>query len=191
MIVAHPYHRDSFGKLGTAVVGVSTWTNRYIRNTKFSAPHIAKTDIFSYSCQFNHDKILETDIDGFHIHIIPIGAVTGGEIIALDYGWGWLTNGDVFPDTFTHTGTAYITLNAGDQYKYLIQPILEGGLTFPANEGYSSEFFIQCARRNDGQDTYAGEFALIDGDVHYVVNKLGSYSEYNDEPTTTTTTTIL
>jgi hypothetical protein len=190
MLSNHQYHRDSFGILGTAVTGVATWTSRYIRNTKISRPHIAKLDVFSYVCQLNHDKALETNLDGFHIHIIPVGAVAGGEVIALDYAWAWLTNGDIFPDTLPNTGTATITLSAGEQYAYLIKPIISD-LDYPVGEGYSSEFYIQCTRRNDGQDTYASEFALIDGDVHYRVNRIGSYSEFNDTPTTTTTTTVI
>ena len=172
-------HKDSFGFLTSVLVGGSTWTNRLLRSTKMAAPHIAKTDIFCYKAQLNHDKVLGENIDGFHVHIIPIGAVTGGEIIALDFAYDWLTNGNTFPDTFSHTGTCYINLVAGDQYKYLIKPLIED-IIAPANEGYSSEIFLQFTRRNDGQDTYAGEFALIDGDVHYTASKLGSVYEYSD-----------
>jgi len=110
---------------------------------------------------------------------LPIGAVSAGQVIAIDYACGWLTGGDTFPNTLPITGTATITLAAGDQYKYIIRNIVQN-LAFPTGENYSSEFFIQCTRRNDGQDTYAGEFALLDGDVHYLTNHLGSYNEYND-----------
>lgn len=33
---------------------------------------------------------------------------------------------------------------------------------------------------DDAADTYAGEFALLDGDVHYQTNRIGSYNEFND-----------
>jgi hypothetical protein len=163
----------------STLTGASTWTLRLIRNSRMVAPHVAKNDVFSYKAQLNHDKALATNLDGFHIHFLPIGAVTAGQIIAIDYAWGWLTANDTFPDTLPNTGTATYTLQDGDQYKYLIKPIITD-LAYPTGEGYSSEFFIVCQRRNDGQDTYAGEIALLDGDVHYQANRVGSYNEYTD-----------
>jgi len=179
MITGHSYHRDSFGQLQSVLTSGSQWTLRLLRSTKVAVPHIAKTDIFTYKCQLNHDKKLSTNLDGFHIHLIPVGAVTAGQIIALDFAWGWLTTGGIYPDTLPNTGTATIELADGDQYKYLIKNIV-ANMLFPEGEGYSSEFIIQCTRRNDAQDTYAGEFALLDGDVHYLSNRIGSYNEFND-----------
>lgn len=173
-------HRDSFGFLTTSLVGVSTWTIRALRGTKVTAPHIARNDVFAYKCQFNHDKKLGVNADGFHLHIIPIGAVAGGEKIHLTYAWGWLTNGDTYPATLPNSNSMDVTLTAGDQYKYMIVPIVSD-LTFPAGEGYSSEFFIEITRGDTPNDTYAGEFALLDGDVHYPSKKLGSDYEFNDE----------
>ena len=172
-------HKDSFGFLTSVLVGGSTWTDRLLRGTKMAAPHIAKNDVFCYKAQINHDKILNENLDGFHVHIIPIGAVTGNVTAFFDYAYSWLTNGDTFPNTLAVTGTCQIDLVAGDQYKYLIKPLITY-IAPPANEGYSSEIFLQFTRRNDGTDTYAGEFALIDGDVHYTANKVGSVSEFND-----------
>jgi len=179
MITGHLYHRDSFGTLQTALAGVTTWTLREVRNSKIVLPHIAKNDIFTYKCQYNHDKDLDENADDFHIHIIPIGAVTAGQVIAIDYSWVWLTNGDEFPDTLPNADTALIELSAGQQYKYLIKGIT-ADLTFPTGEGYSSELFFVCQRRNDAQDTYPGEFALVDGDSHYPSNKVGSYEVLTD-----------
>lgn len=50
----------------------------------------------------------------------------------------------------------------------------------PTNEGYSSEFYIEVTRRNDGTDTYPGEFALTFGDCHYPSDRNGSVNEFND-----------
>ena len=50
----------------------------------------------------------------------------------------------------------------------------------PTDESYSSEIFLQFTRRNDGTDTYPGEFALVDGDAHYLTNHLGSYNRLTD-----------
>ena len=143
-------------------------------------PHIAKNDVFTYKNQFNHEKILNTPLDSFHIHFIPVGTVTAGQIIAIDYAWAWLTKGNEFPDVLPNTGTAYITLKTGDQYDYLIDRICQN-MPPPDYEAYSSEFFIECQRRNDSQDTYPGEFALLDGDNHFLSDKLGSKYEHTDE----------
>lgn len=191
MITGHYFHRDAFGTMQSILLGASTWTLRLYRNTKMVLPHIAKNDIFSYIAQLNHDKVLNVGLDGFHIHFKPIGAVVGGEVVAIDYAWGWYTEGDVVPDTLPNTGTAYITLSAGDQYKTKIKNLISatdiipplGTVTTispPAGEDYSSEFWIVCQRRNDGADTYADEIALTFGDVHYPTNHLGSYNEYTD-----------
>lgn len=179
METGHKYHKDSFGLLQSVLTGGSVWAPKLLRNTKIAVPHIAKTDVFTYKAQLNHDKRLSTNLDGFHIHFLPIGSVTAGQVIAIDYAWGWLTDGDVYPDTLPNTGTALIPLATGDQYKYLIKNIV-ANLAYPTGEDYSSEFFIECTRRNDAQDTYAGEFALLDGDLHYLTDQLGSYNEYAD-----------
>ena len=179
METGHNFHKDSFGNPQTLLAGGGQWTPRLLRSTKMAVPHIAKAHVFTYIAQLNHDKVLNTNLDGFHIHLLPIGAVTAGQIIAIDYAWGWLTDGDVFPDTLPNTGTAQIVLATGDQYKYLIKNIV-ADLAYPTGEDYSSELFIECTRRNDGQDTYAGEFALLDGDCHYLINHLGSYNEATD-----------
>ena len=179
MITGHKYHRDSFGQMQSVLVGASTWNLRLIRNSRMVAPHIAKNDVFSYKAQLNHDKSLATNLDGFHIHFLPIGEVTAGQIIAVDYAWGWLTANDVFPDTLPNTGTFKYTLADGDRYKYLIKQIVTD-LAYPIGEAYSSEFFIVCQRRNDAEDTYPGEIAILDGDVHYLTDRVGSYNEFTD-----------
>jgi hypothetical protein len=179
MISGHSYHRDSFGQLQTALTGVTTWTLREVRNSKVVLPHIAKNDIFSYKCQYNHDKVLEENADDFHFHFMPIGTVTPGQIIAINYAWVWLTNEDVFPDTLPNTGMYKYTLVDGDQYKFKIRAMFTD-LTYPTGEDYSSELFVVCQRSNDAQDTYPGEFALVDGDSHYPGNKVGSYNVLTD-----------
>lgn len=173
------FHKDSFGRLQTALQGVTTWTLRQIRSTKIVVPHIAKGDVFTYKCQINHDKVLDTPLDGFHIHMIPIGAVEAGDVVSIDFEWGWLTNGDTMPATLPNADNVVIQISEGTQFQYMIRQIVTN-LTPPTGEEYSSEFFIACTRRNDATDTYDGEFALLDGDVHYLSNHLGSYSEYND-----------
>lgn len=172
-------HKDTFGQLSTALVGVTKWTIRQIRNTGITKPHIANNDVFSYTAQFNHDKELQTAIDDFHIHIMPVSLPVDGDVIAIDYSIGVFTNGDIIPDTLPITGTKTIVVNAADQYKYMIKEIFEN-IPAPASEGYSGEIWVKCQRRNDAQDTYAGEFALIDGDSHYISNSGGSFNEYTD-----------
>lgn len=184
-------HKDTFGTTASLLTGGAQWTLRLVRGTKIAMPHIAKTDVFTYQCQLNHDKELGQSIDGFHIHLKPIGAVTAGQVISLDFAWWWGTGGDVFPNTLPNTGNTQIVLADGDQFKTLIKDIINSNhavnprvtpdtINAPAGESYSSEFFIEVTRRNDGTDTYAGEFALTFGDVHYPSDREGSFNEYND-----------
>lgn len=190
-IFGHSYHRDSFGTLQSILVGAGTWTLRLFRNTKMALAHVAKGDVFTYLTQINHDKKLGAPLDGFHLHFKPVGAVTAGQVIAIDYAWGWFTADDVVPDTLPNTGTAYITLATGDQYKTKIKNLVSTSeiipplsavstMNAPTGEDYSSEFWITCTRRNDGADTYASEIALTFADVHYPSNQIGSYNEYTD-----------
>lgn len=172
--------KDSFGFLRTALAGATQWTDRQIRNTGIVVPHIAKTDVFSYNVQFNHDKKQGEAVADFHIHIVPIGAVTGGEVIAIDFAWGFYSFGDTIPDVLPNTtgSPATKTLVAGDQYKSLYFEI-KSSLAV-GSEKYSGFLFIKCTRRNDGQDTYTGEFALLGGDCHYQSDRVGSYNETTD-----------
>ena len=172
-------YKDTFGSLRTALSGVTTWTDRQLRNTGIVLPHIAKADVFSYNVQFNHDKMLDSAIADFHLHIIPVGAVTAGQIIAIDYSWGIYRFGDVIPDVLPNTGTKPFTLSTGDQYKHLYLEIVSN-LTVPITETYSSFLLIKCVRRNDAQDTYASEIALVGADAHYITNRNGSRNETSD-----------
>lgn len=110
---------------------------------------------------------------------MPIGAVTAGQVIAYTYAWGWITTGEIFPDTLPNTGSGTIVLATGDQYKLMIEQIA-ANLTYPTGEGYSSELFVEVTRLNTAADTYAGEFALIDQDSHYPTAKGGSYNVTTD-----------
>lgn len=175
----HTAHKDSMSKLGTAISGVTQYTMRALRGTKVTCAHIAKQDIFSDIIQLNHDKTLQAAIDDYHIHFIPIGAVAGGEAIALDVAYAFLTHGNEFPNALTSAGTIRIDLVAGDQYKLKIKQLLTD-IAAPANELYSSFLFVEATRRNDGQDTYAHEIAIIGSDAHYPSDRYGSKNVTTD-----------
>ena len=173
-------YKDSFGFLRTALTGVTQWTDRQVRNTGVVMPHIAKQDVFSYNVQFNHDKKLQSAIADFHLHIIPIGTVTAGELIALDFTWGFYSFGAVVDDVLPNsTGSpAVFTLSTGDQYKHKLFSITTNLAV--GTESYSGFLLIKFQRRNDAQDTYAGEFALMGADAHYQSDRIGSYNVTSD-----------
>ena len=173
-----PAYRDSFGFLRTALVGVTTWTDRQIRNTGIVVPHINKNDIFSYNVQINHDKKLGTALADFHIHFMPVGEAQGGEVIAIDYAWGFYSVTETIPDTLPNTGTAQIPLLFGDQYKHKFAEIVTN--LSVGNETYSGFLLIKCQRRNDAQDTYGSEIALLGADSHYISDRAGSYLVMGD-----------
>mgnify|MGYP003588076850 FL=1 len=179
MAIAKRYteaHKDAFGFLASALSGVTQWTPAQFRNTGVVLNNIAKGDVFSYNLQFNHDKKLQSALDGFHAHLVPLTANSGN--IAIDYAWGIYHEGDVIPDTLPNTGTTLIAI-ANQQYVHLIKNIV-GSMTIPSTEKYSSFFLIKCTRRNDAQDTFTGDFALLGADVHYITDRLGSMNEVTD-----------
>ena len=159
--------------------GSTSWTDRVIRNTGVVVPHIAKNDIFTYNIQFPHSKKLAEAIADFHLHIVPISLPVAGNIIAIDHSWQFVKFGDVIGVTLTGgSNTATFKLVAADQYKHKYFEVIADMAV--GAETYSSFLLVKCQRRNDGQDTYAGEFALLGGDCHYLVDRLGSQFETND-----------
>jgi hypothetical protein len=172
-------YKDSFGFLRTALVGVTTWTDRQIRTTGIVVPHIDKGDVFSYNVQINHDRKLNEAGSDYHLHFMPVATSAAGEVIAIDFAWGWYNIGDTIPDTLPNTGTATYTFDADKQYCHCIVNIATN-MTPPTGEMYSSFILIKCTRRNDGQDTHAGEIALLGADCHYKSDRVGSKFNRSD-----------
>jgi hypothetical protein len=175
-----PVYTDSFGFLRTALTGVTTWTDRVIRNTGVVVPHIAKNDVFTYNIQFPHSKDIGTAIVDFHLHYMPVTLPSAGQVIAIDYSWAFVNNNNgAIPDTLNGgSGTTLLPLSATDQYKLKVTNIVTGMAT--GTETYSGFLLVRCVRRNDGQDTYAGEIALLGADAHYLTDRFGSFEPYTD-----------
>lgn len=167
-------HLDSFGFLRTALSGVQQWTDRNIRSTGVVLPHIADNDIISYNVQFNHNKKLGTSIDGFHLHLIPVGTNTG--TVTFTYSYQWICFNDTISNTLPTSGTTIITINNTDQYKHKLYQIVTG-MTYTGTETYSSFLLIKIQRTSS---TYNGEVALLGADAHYITHQLGSINETND-----------
>lgn len=174
-----PRYKDSFGFLRTALTGATTWTDRAIRNTGVVVPHIAKNDTFTYNVQLNHDRKFGVDVTDFHLHIVPIGAVTAGQVISIDYEIEIFGFHDTIGDTLLTKSNSTYTLAAGDQYKHLYFEIKEDILK-ETTPGVSSFLMVKLSRRNDATDTYAGEFALLGADCHYITDRDGSIFETYD-----------
>ena len=171
-----PHHKDSFGFLGTALVGVTTWTPAQFRSTGVVLNEIAKGDIFSHNIQLNHDKQLQSSLDGFHIHFIPMTNNSGN--VNITYSWGIYHIGDVIPDALPNSDTINIAIDA-EQYKHKIGVIIPS-MTIPGTEKYSSFVLIRCIRNNNANDTFTGNIALLGADVHYIVDRWGSLYETTD-----------
>ncbi len=172
-------YTDSFGFLRAALTGVTQWTDRQIRATGIVAPHIAKGDIFSYNVQFPHSKKQDGKVADFHLHIVPIGTSAAGQVIAIDYSWGYYKFGEAIPNVLPNSNTATYTFTDDSQYKHLYFEICDN-LTGAASDNYSSFFLMKCTRRSDAQDTYASEFALLGADCHFQSDRIGSYNETHD-----------
>jgi hypothetical protein len=169
-------HKDSFGFIRSVLTGVTQFTDRAYRSMKVVLPHMANRDLLSYNVQLNHDKALGTNADGFHIHCIPIAAVTG--TILIDYAWGWYSIDDTIPATLPNTGTATLNIAAADQYKHKVFDIITK-MAPPTSESYSSFILIEITR-NGGTYGNTNEIAILGADVHYITNRNGSINEYDD-----------
>jgi len=172
-------HKDSFGFLRTALGGATTWTPRVFRNTGIVLDHVAKGDVFTYTIQFNHDKALQANVDDFHLHFAPVGAITAGQVVSINYSWGLFPIGSEIPDTLPNTGNSPITLAVADLNKHKVADIVQN-LVISGVEAYSSFLFIRCERLNTAADTYASEIALIGADCHYTTDRRGSLSTYSE-----------
>lgn len=167
---------DSFGYVGTALAGVTTYTLREIRSTGIVLPHIALNDVFSYTIQFNHNKRKDRNIHDFHIHIMPVGTTTG--TTTLTWAWGWYAIGQTLTGaTLPNTGTTVITIPPSSQYKHLYFDIIED-LTRNNDEAYSSFLFVKVVRSLNVD--YTDEFALLGADCHYITDREGSFRDTSD-----------
>ena len=61
-----------------------------------------------------------------------------------------------------------------------LQNVLAGVTTWTLRALRSTKVVVPHIAKNDASYTYAGEFALLDGDVHYLSNQFGSYNELTD-----------
>jgi len=172
----YPAHKDSFGFLGTALVGVTTWTPAQFRSTGVVLNEIAKGDVFSYNIQLNHDKKLQSALDGFHIHFIPMTNNSGN--VNITYRWGIYHDGDVIPDVLPNTATINLAIDA-EQYKHKRGNVIPS-MAIPGTETYSSFVLVHCKRNNDENDTFTGNIALLGADVHYITDRTGSLTEGTD-----------
>jgi len=180
MITAHAYHDDIQGILQTALTGVTTFTMRQYRSTGMVYPHVAQGDIFSMTFQCSHRKRLNMNMDGVHIHYIPIASANGD--IKLDYSWGWYNHGSEVPATLPNTGSKIITLATTDQYKLKIDDLITN-ITYPEGEGYSSILMVKIVRVVPAGTNWgaSNEIAIVYMDAHQPVDRFGSYTEYNDD----------
>jgi hypothetical protein len=166
-ITGHEYHDDIQGILQTALTGVTQYTFRQLRTTGLIYPHVAQGDIFSMTFQMSHRKQLGSNLDGVHIHYVPV-ASSNGEI-KFNWAWGWYNTfgDDTIPATLPNTGSTTITLATTDQHKLKINQLMTV-LAPPASEAYSSILMVKVERVvPDGTNWGANnEIAIVYMDGH-------------------------
>lgn len=181
---SYPSHDDIQGVLGTALVGVTTWTPAQYRSTGMVLNNVQSGDVFTMIFQMPHRKKLLTNLDSIHLHYIVNSSANGD--IAFTYAWGWYNIGDTIPNTLPNTGTVPdITLATTDQYKFKYSNLVTN-LAFPASEGYSSVLFckITAAAPADGTNWWSeggtNTIAIAYMDAHYITDRQGSLNEGSD-----------
>ena len=177
-------HDDIQGILGTALVGVTTWTPAQYRSTGIVMNNIQSGDVFSMVFQMPHRKKLGSNLDSVHLHYIPNSSANGN--IAFTYSWGWYGHGDTVPSTLPNTGTtSNIALLTTDQYKLKLSSLLTN-IAHPGTEGYSDILFVKfvAAAPSSGTNWWSeggtNTIAIVYMDAHYITDRNGSLNEATD-----------
>jgi len=174
-------HDDAQGVLGTALVGVTTWTPLQYRSTGMIYNGIKVDDVFTMAWQFSHQRKIQSQLDSIHLHWITEKANTGTWV--LNYEWGWYNeNGTVaIPATLPNTGTVSVTVAAGDQYIPKISFLIQN-LTPPENETYSSYLAAKFTVASvTGTINASTDYCLIRFiDAHTITDRNGSKLEITD-----------
>lgn len=148
---------------GTFLGGLNTWI--------FSA---ALDQEVEASFQLPHGYAEGTDVE-LHIHWAPMTTDNGNVVWEYEYSAAAINGTFPAPTTSTSTDAA-----DGTQYKHQVHDLVTisgSGL------GISSMILVRIARLgSDGADTFTGTAALLEIDLHYQINSLGSDDEYVKGP---------
>lgn len=176
---------DMLGDVSTSPTGASQWLTAQIGTTGFFINWLqsGQNDFTQQKLQMSHMKALGTALKSLHVHYLLSTSPSAGQTVNLNWAYTWVKMNTAVPAigswaSNTHTITFTGSEAANTHY---VESIVTN-VAAPANETYSSIFFIKITRESQGggADSYGGNFGLLYLDGHIQKNRLGSVNESSD-----------
>ena len=130
--------------------------------------------------QINHDWKVGSTIFP-HIHWFQNQAETPNWLLQ----YRWQINGDIKDTTWKNYPLIYNSYNDPEIGETKVQISFNSGLTPPENAGLSDILQLKVIRDNNNTsaeftntDNYTGAVAILNVDIHYIINSIGSVEEY-------------
>lgn len=139
------------------------------------------TNVIAIQAQFPHDWKIGSSINP-HIHWRKKTAGNGNVLWRMQYEFKGI--GQDFTDTLTalDSATPAVGTDDGTALRHLLSSFGSVSMTGYANAGVSIMGIILISRiGGDAADTYAGVAQLLEFDIHYQKDSLGSRSLYNKD----------
>ena len=154
-----------------------------VRNTtngllEFSA---SQTNVIAIQAQFPHDWKIGSSIAP-HVHWRKKTAGAGNVVWRMEYEFRGI--GEDFTDSLTvlNSATPAVGVDDGTALRHLLSSFGSVAMTDYANSGVSIIGIILISRIGEDQaDTYDGIAQLLEFDIHYQRDSLGSRSQYNKD----------
>jgi hypothetical protein len=140
-----------------------------------------RDEIIAGVAQIPHSWVMGSVIEP-HIHWYAAGSAPGeNRGVVWRFEWEWVNNGDPITGTYSSEEiTASVAAFVGGDPIAQINNITAAGID-GTGKGDSSLLLWRLTRvGTDGDDTYVGDVALIEFDIHYRVADFGSFAEFGD-----------
>lgn len=141
--------------------------------TYFFSPDVCQE--LHFTVQMPHNWKQGTDIHP-HLHWIAPESGAAGEKVAWNLEYTWTNIGETFGDTTTIEGSTSLPNETISAYKHYITEL---GIIDATGKTFSSMLVCRiCRRTTSTDDTYTDFAGLLEFDLHYQVDSLGSVEEY-------------
>jgi len=135
-----------------------------------------------FSVQIPHNYMLGSDLDA-HVHWVPTADGTSGQVVSWGLEYTIANIGDVFGNTSIAYGNTHIPADdvlAQDKHYLTEVTTIDGS----GIDSVSTMLMCRLFRDAGGAgktDDYASDAALLEFDLHYQIDSLGSRSEYSKD----------
>jgi hypothetical protein len=139
----------------------------------------ASTEVIVMQAQLPHSWKLGTDLKP-HVHWRKTTSAAGNVLWTLQYKWNPVNEvEDAEWTTLSSAAVSPGTVDINTATQHLITPL---GVIPTTGKSISDMLIMRFARvGGDALDTYGADAALLEFDIHYVLNTLGSTAEFTKE----------